>query len=134
MTRPRLQRILLVEDDPDIAVLASIALEEIGGFTLLHAASGNAALAMAERDSPDLVILDYRLPDMTGADVLARLRDGPATRALPAVFFTANLMPRQVDVLLASGALGVIAKPFDPLTLCERVTRLWNEPDSSQPR
>lgn len=120
-----LRRILLVEDDPDIAVLAGIALEEIGGFGLVHAGTGAAALDASERDGFDLAILDYRLPDMTGADVLARLRGQPGTRTMPVAFFTANLMPRQVDELMASGAIGVIPKPFDPLTLAEQVAELW---------
>jgi CheY-like chemotaxis protein len=123
----QLQTILLVEDDPDITLLATIALEEVGGYQVQAFGSGADALARIAEIAPDCVILDYRLPGMTGAEVLEALRQVPATKSIPIVFMTASVMPEQVTKLLALGASAVIPKPFDPLDLPARIQAIWNE-------
>jgi len=117
-----LQRIVLVEDDPDIAVLAQLALGEVGGLEVCHFA---CAQDLLDRPAivPDLYLLDYRLPDMTGEDLLVRLRADATTALVPAIFMTASLMPDRIRALRESGALDVIAKPFDPMTLADEVRR-----------
>lgn len=124
MSQP-LQRILLVEDDPDIAILTQMSLGELGGFEVLHCETGASALARVPQEQPDLLILDFTLPDMTGADVLTELRTQPATSTIPAIFMTASVMPDHVERLLQLGALDVFVKPFDPLTLPDRVRSVW---------
>ena len=121
----RLQRILLVEDDPDIAILTQMALGELGGFDVVHCDTGGAALTRVPLEQPDLLILDFTLPDMTGAEVLTELRSRQATAAIPAIFMTASVMPEHVERLKQLGALDVFAKPFDPLTLPDRVRSVW---------
>lgn len=120
-----LRRILLVEDDPDIALLAAIALEEIGGLAVRHVADPREALEVAADFAPDLAILDYRMPYLNGVELLGALRDDPRTADLPVIFMTASLMPRHVRELKERGALDVIAKPFDPLDLADRVGAIW---------
>lgn len=120
-----LKRIMLVEDDPDIAVLAEIALRDVGGFEFVHFPGGGEALAGVQDARPDLVVLDYSMPGMSGADVLIALRADPATAHLPVVFLTASVMPAHVAKLKARGALDVIPKPFDPLSLADRLRDLW---------
>ncbi|QIL01358.1 response regulator [Sphingomonas sinipercae] len=120
-----LQRIMLVEDDPDIAVLAGIALQDFGGFEFRHFSSGSEALANVADFAPDLVILDYRMPEMNGGEVLAALRASEAGRLIPVMFMTASLMPRHVEALIEAGAIAVLPKPFDPLTLADEVTKAW---------
>lgn len=120
-----LQRIMLAEDDPDIAELARIALEDFGGFELAHFPAGEEALKGLESSRPDIIILDYRMPGMNGAEVLRRIRANPALNDIPVVFMTASVMPQHVESLLRLGAAEVIAKPFDPLTLAERIEGIY---------
>lgn len=122
-----LRRVMLVEDDPDIATLARIALEDFAGLEFVHCPNGNAALTAVEDVKPDLIILDYRMPGMNGAEVLKALRSREDTREIPIVFMTASLMPQHVHRLLDLGALAVLPKPFDPLTLGEEVQRIWDQ-------
>jgi CheY-like chemotaxis protein len=121
-----LRKVMLVEDDPDIAVLAEIALSEIGELEFIHFYSGVEALAQVEEVRPDLVILDYRMPEMNGSEVLAGLREKELTRTLPVLFMTASLMPKHIAKLKELGALAVLPKPFDPLTLADEVRKIWN--------
>ena len=118
-----LTSVVLVEDDPDIAVLAKLALEEIGGLKVRHYSSGPELLRADAVDVPDLYLLDYRLPEMTGEHLLHVLRQDPRRAKVPAIFMTASLMPDRVRALRDSGALDVIAKPFDPLTLADELKR-----------
>jgi CheY-like chemotaxis protein len=122
-----LRRIVLVEDDPDIAVLAEIALKEIAGFEFVHFPSGPEALEGVLEAAPDLIILDYRMPQMNGGEVLQALRDRDDTRHIRVVFMTASLMPKHVSKLMEMGALGVLPKPFDPVTLGDEVREIWSQ-------
>ena len=121
-----LQRVLYVEDDADIRTIASMALEVVGGFTLQACASGAEALAAAEAFVPQLLLLDVMMPGMDGPTTLARLRELPATRDVPVIFMTAKVQASEVQHYRALGALGVISKPFDPMTLAAQVQALWD--------
>lgn len=123
----KLQRILYVEDEPDIRAVAKLVLELDGGFEVAVCASGREALDRAKNFAPDLIVLDVMMPDMDGPATLAELRGLPGLRAVPAVFMTARAQPADIDQLLRLGAKGVIAKPFDPMTLVEQVRVLWSE-------
>lgn len=120
-----LRKVLYVEDDADIRTIASMALEAVGGFTLQACASGAEALAHAAAFAPDLLLLDVMMPGMDGPTTLARLRELPATRDVPVVFMTAKVQASEVQHYKALGALGVISKPFDPMTLAGEVQALW---------
>lgn len=128
----QLRSVILVEDDPDIAVLAQLALEEIGGLTVRHFASAPDLLAVAEEAVPDLYLLDYRLPEMTGEELLSALRRKERTASVPAIFMTASVMPDRIAALKLAGALDVIAKPFDPLSLADELKRRFAARASSQ--
>lgn len=128
-----LEKVMLVEDDLDIALLAQIALEEFGGLQFVHHATGAAALEAVNGYAPDLIMLDYRMPGMNGAEVLQALRERPATRDIPVIFMTASLMPKHVARLRDLGALEVLAKPFDPLTLADQIKRIWKMRGQTSP-
>lgn len=121
-----LQRVVLVEDDLDIAELARIGLEDFGGLHLTHYSSGEDALKWIETVRPDIIILDYRMPGMNGAEVLLEIRRNEGIRDIPVIFMTASVMPQHVESLRQLGAAEVIAKPFDPLTLAERIKAVYN--------
>lgn len=125
-----LNHVMHVEDDPDIRIIAELALVTVGGLTITQYSSGAECLAAAERNVPDLILLDVMMPEMDGPETLRRLRDLPGLSQVPAVFMTAKAQPEEISEYKALGAIGVIPKPFDPLTLADQVRRLWTE---SQP-
>lgn len=127
MVAPSLQHILLVEDDPDIQVVAKLALEAVGGFRVTICSSGQEALTSAGQLLPDLVLLDMMMPDLDGAGTLAALRTMSASAATPVIFMTAKVQPHEVTEYKALGAMGVIAKPFDPMTLSSSIKTLWEQ-------
>ena len=124
MTR-ELKTILLVEDDPDIATLATMALRDLGGFEVTHAASGPEALDQLRRERPDMLILDYSMPGMNGGELLTAIKQMPELEDIPAVFMTASVMPAHVAALRALGAIDVFAKPFDPIALPDMIRGAW---------
>ncbi len=120
-----LERILYVEDEPDIQAVAKIALEMVGGFTLQVCSSGQEALDSAEGFAPQLVLLDVMMPGMDGPTTLQNLRQLPALASVPVVFMTAKVQPQEVAHYKSLGAVDVIPKPFDPMSLAEQVRAIW---------
>jgi len=112
-------RMLLVDDDETIREIATLSLERVGGWNVEVAASGEAALAAAdERERFDAVLLDVMMPGLDGPATLTLLRERELIDdAVPVVFLTAKVPAGERERLLASGASGVIAKPFDPMSL-----------------
>lgn len=127
MNTAELKRILVVEDEPDIRNVARLALGDVGGFEVDLCESGAQALERVRERRPDLVLLDVMMPELDGPATLARLREDPATASVPVVFMTAKVQPREVSGYLEAGAIGVISKPFDPMTLHESVRDLWEK-------
>lgn len=105
--------ILVVDDDADIRRIAAIALERLGGLRVAVATSGEEALALAPDVKPDLILLDVSMPGMGGLAAFARLQSAPATARVPVVFFTATSNESEASRLMALGAAGVVAKPFE---------------------
>ena len=120
-----LQKILLVEDEPDIRAVAQLALEAIGGFTVRLCEGGEAALAALPEFAPDLVLLDVMMPGMDGPATLAALRALPQGGDVPVIFMTAKVQQAEIEGYRRLGAIGVVAKPFDPMTLADTLRRLW---------
>ncbi|MCJ8169014.1 response regulator [Atopomonas sediminilitoris] len=124
MNQP-LQRVLYVEDEPDIQAVAKLALETVGGLEVRVSSNGDEALQVAPTFAADLLLLDVMMPGMDGPTTLARLREMPAFSKTPAVFMTAKVQPSEVAHLKSLGALEVIAKPFDPMTLADTLKKLF---------
>ncbi len=120
-----LKRILYVEDDPDIQAIALMVLETIHGFEVKACCSGHEALEKAVAFQPDLILLDVMMPGMDGPETLQHLREFPELATTPVVFMTAKVQPQEVQGYIRLGALGVIAKPFDPMTLTQQLKTIW---------
>lgn len=120
-----LDRILLVEDDKDIAALVSMVLGEQAGYTVKVCLSARHALEAVATFRPHLLLLDVMMPEADGLSTLKGLRSLEATRDTPVVFLTAMADAPDLACYASLGSLGVIAKPFDPLTLADRVEGLW---------
>jgi CheY-like chemotaxis protein/HPt (histidine-containing phosphotransfer) domain-containing protein len=114
-------RILHVDDEPDIREVAELSLGLDPGFRVKSCASGAEAMTVAAEWQPDLILLDVMMPVMDGPATLARLRENANTAGIPVVFMTARAQAREVDRVRSLGAVGVIAKPFDPMTLAASV-------------
>jgi two-component system OmpR family response regulator len=128
MSQAVLTNILYVEDDTDIQTVAQIALEVVGGFTLKICNSGEEALKAIQAGwVPDLLLLDVMMPSMDGPTTLSELRKIAITRSTPTIFMTAKVQSDEVAYYKSLGAIGVIAKPFDPMELSDQVRSLWNE-------
>ena len=115
------QRIVLVDDDNAIRNLVKMTLESIGGYEVLALSTGVQALAEACRFEPDLLVLDVSMPEMDGPQTLVALRQQPSLLHVPVVFLTANTQGKDVARYREIGAADIIAKPFNPVHLCERV-------------
>src|SRR4051812_23402705 len=112
--------ILVVEDDPDIRHLVSYKLTK-GGFDVVEVPDGPAALRAARENPPDLVLLDVRMPRMSGIEVCRELRAGALGPRVPIIMLTARARPQDLEQGYAAGATEYIVKPFSPRDLQERV-------------
>jgi two-component system OmpR family response regulator len=118
-------RLLLVEDDEAIRTIAHLSLERIGGWSVLDASSGDEALRiLTSGERFAVIVMDVMMPGLDGPDTLRRLRDDGLLADTPVVFLTAKAQRAERERLSALGAMGVIAKPFDPLTLPQELSRL----------
>ena len=111
------RRILVIDDEDDIRTVARVALERVGGPTVLAASSGVEGIDLARREQPDAIVLDMMMPGMDGPTTFRALADDDATSSIPVVFLTAKAQAADRQVLSELGAAGILAKPFDPLTL-----------------
>lgn len=122
-----LNRILMIEDDLDIQAVARLVLETLGGFTVEVCSRGHEALETAPVFRPDMILLDVMMPGMDGPTTLMHLRALPDMEEVPVVFMTAKVMPDEIDHYKTLGALEVIRKPFDPMTLSATLNTIWGK-------
>lgn len=114
-------KILLVDDEPDILEVATIALELSEEFEVEGCTSGTEALSKAQAFEPDVLLLDYMMPDMSGPQVFVKLRELPSLANVPVIFLTARADQASRETLFELGASDVITKPFDPILLSTQV-------------
>ena len=119
--------ILHVEDEPDILEIAKFALEAIGGLEVVQCNSGFRALEVVAETVPDLFLLDVMMPGIDGIETLRSLRAIPGFEKTPAIFMTAKVMPEDQKLLMERGAISVIKKPFDPMTVAADIVEIWKE-------
>lgn len=127
-----LRRIMLVEDDPDIRIVARLALVDLAGFELELCGSGREALDKAPAFAPDLILLDVMMPELDGPSTLRALRRDRALAATPVIFMTAKAQPEEVAEYRSLGALDVIVKPFDPMALGDQIRTIWSAHEASR--
>jgi DNA-binding response OmpR family regulator len=114
------EQILIVDDDVDSLKLIGLMLQR-HGYKVLAANAGNQALAKAEAEVPDLIILDVMMPDMNGLEVCRRLRDNPTTSEIPIIMFTAKTLIDDKVKGFEAGADDYLTKPTHPAELASRV-------------
>lgn len=119
-------KILHVDDEADIRAITKLALESIGGFNVTSCASGTEAIAAVADVAPELIVMDVMMPEMDGPTTFRALQNIPDANQIPVIFMTAKTQKDEIESLMALGAIGVIAKPFDPVQLSKEVERIWS--------
>ena len=117
------EKILIVEDTPLHMKLMEMTLRA-QNYTLLKATDGEEALDMAARERPDLILMDIRLPKMSGFEVAKKLRENPALSHIPIIAITAHAMSGDRDKIIASGCDTYLTKPVDTRQLPGVITEM----------
>jgi len=116
--------ILVVDDDPGIRRLITATLRDVGGFRIEEAGSGLQALETAAGLRPEIVFLDYEMPDLDGAETCRRLRSDPVTADATIIMLTGMSDAPAQDRAVDAGADMFLTKPFSPLHLLTLVDEL----------
>jgi two-component system phosphate regulon response regulator PhoB len=112
--------VILAEDDPDIQLVARLALKR-AGFTVTVVGNGQEALEAVQRTRPDVILLDWMMPELDGPETCRRLKSDPATAGIPVVFLTAKSQEAEIQRGLSLGASAYVTKPFDALALGQQI-------------
>jgi two-component system OmpR family response regulator len=121
------KKLLFVDDVESIRLIAKIGLEHGSQWQVLSVSSGQEALDIAPKEMPDLILLDVMMPGMDGKETLIKLRENSITAQIPVIFVTAKVQNHELKSYLELGALGVISKPFDPMTLSADIEKILHE-------
>jgi len=113
--------ILHVDDDDDIRVITELSLSLEPGFKLYQCASGPEAIALAPDIKPDVILMDMVMPGMNGEETWENLQNESNTQNTPTIFMSARAEENFAKKLMAKGALTIITKPFDPMTLGQQI-------------
>jgi len=123
----KLSRVLVVEDDADIQKVVRMSLKIRGVGEVIVVDSGTECLERLSSFTPDVILLDVMMPHVDGYETCRRLKENPATRAIPVVFLTARAQKADRERGMKLGAAGYVTKPFDPMTLHDQIVALLAE-------
>ena len=127
MPAQALSRVCYVEDDEDIQRIVRMSLERVGKMSVQVVGDPTAAIDAMTSFKPDLVMLDWMMPVLDGPALFRKMKENPATSALPVVFITAKAAQRDLDELHKLGAAGTISKPFSPKELPDQLRAIWGK-------
>jgi len=118
-----MSRILVVDDDLAVRELIEITLHQ-AGYEVLSAADGKTAVEIAQKEKPDLVLLDVRLPVLDGYQACKQITSNPLTKHVPVVFVSARGQIDEIQMGLSAGAVDYFVKPFSTELLKKRIQEL----------
>jgi two-component system, OmpR family, response regulator len=118
------KRILVIDSELPMQQIVQTCLTTLGGWEVQLAASAQEGLNKAQTEKPDAILLEGMMPMMNVADFLVQLQADPKTKLIPIVFLTEQASLAERHRFLALGAVGAIAKPFDPLTLATKIAAI----------
>ncbi len=113
--------VLIIDDEDDVRQVVRLSLGRVGGMNVVDAGSGAEGVRLATETSPDFILLDLMMPEMDGVETLSRLREDARTATIPVIFLTAKALPSEIERLRRLGALDVVVKPFNPMTLADEL-------------
>jgi CheY-like chemotaxis protein len=117
------RQVLVIDDELPIRAVIQACLEDIAGWDVICAESGIEGIDMAVAQRPDAILLDISMPELDGVATFHRLREIPTTCTIPIVFLTAKALPEEQEKYLNLGAVGLIVKPFNPMTLTGQIAQ-----------
>lgn len=123
----KLKRILYIDDDEDILIIAKLALEKIGGFCVQTYKDGTEIVSYAEKFKPDVILLDVMMPVINGSSALELIKKNDSLKDIPVIFMTAKERSGELSHYLSTGVAGIIPKPFDPMSLSNEISILWRQ-------
>jgi CheY-like chemotaxis protein len=124
------ERVLIIDDEDHIREVASLSLEMTEGWEVATADCGAAGIELARTTRPDAILLDVMMPEMDGPTTLRALRLDVATKDIAVIFLTAKVQAADRRKFLDLGVEGIIAKPFDPMTLGRQIRETLHWPPS----
>lgn len=130
----RLNRVMCVDDDPGMLQIAKICLQDMAGLSVELCSSGREAVDKSVSFRPQLALVDMMMPDMDGVETVNCLRSIKDFKELPVILVTAVMGPAEANNCHQANAIAVISKPFDPLSLAERVQSEWQALQESKAR
>jgi DNA-binding response OmpR family regulator len=116
-------KILVTEDERDIRELIAFTLR-FAGYEVVTAENGEEGVQLAGQEKPDMILMDVRMPKLTGYEACARIKADPALADIPVVFLSAKGQEAEIRTGLDAGASEYLLKPFGPMELVERVKEL----------
>jgi CheY-like chemotaxis protein len=118
------KRILLIDDEKSICLAVQVCLNVLADWTVVTADSSADGLHQAQLEKPDAILLDLMMPEMDGFTVLRKLKENPETSDIPVILMTAEVQPGGFKPSQEQQLSGILAKPFDPLTLVDQITKI----------
>lgn len=118
-------RILVVDDVSTTRKTMRNLLKQVGFNNVEEAPDGLKALKIIENDTIELVLADWKMPGMTGIELLKAVRSRPETKSLPFIMVSAEQMPQEIAEAIRSGVNGYLIKPFEPEKLFERIAGIF---------
>lgn len=121
-----LKKILYAEDEPDVQTVVEMTIQAMSDYEIKICNNGKKLLDCVEDYNPNLILLDVMMPEMDGPTTFKNLQQNKNTKDIPVIFMTAKAQVHEVEKFKEIGALGVITKPFDPMSLCNEILEIWN--------
>jgi CheY-like chemotaxis protein len=116
------KRVLIVDDNENNLTLEKDLLE-VAGFEVFISENASAGIAIAKKETPDVIIMDVRLPDLRGTEAARILRQDKTTRDIPIVFVTASVMAEGREAVSAISNSGFIGKPINTRTFAKEISQ-----------
>ena len=119
-------KILIAEDERDIRDLITFTLR-FAGYDVVAASNGEEAVGLAQQEKPDLILMDVRMPRMTGYEACAAMKEIPDLKDIPVIFLSAKGQESEIQAGLSAGAAEYLLKPFAPDQLTARIHSILSQ-------
>jgi len=120
-----LKRIMHIEDDESIRMITSVTLESVGNIEVLSCESGFEGIEQFDTFKPQVLLLDVMMPDLDGPGTLEELKNRFDLNDVMILFMTAKVQQEELEHFKSIGGFDVIEKPFDPMTLTDKIQTFW---------